>query len=401
MIERQSRWRRPAARIACSAVLAFTLISCGEDPTEQNALLAPSTLPAATIRDTLVYALHDSTFRTRLPMDGVRDLVGAGGGYYAASVIQFIPGLFPARDTVSVLSATLQLYMDYHIGPAGGTIAFNVYRMNRQWDPTTLDWDSLQAGIYDPSILRGSYIGSVTADSGVISVPLDTTMVREWLRTSTSTDVTKFGIALVPTSASNVIVGFQSFSGDSVSRVPLVSIVAGNASQTSLDTSNFSSGINTFAGDAPVPTDPATVSIQSGIADRGWLYFDLSFLRQGSVVNSAQLMVDREPQTQFVNRMVDTSLAAHLATGTVLTTFEGSSSTLLPVSGSATTIAGDVTHIAQSWIRANYGLVLRSTSITEFGSFDLIRLYGVRSGTVALHPRMRIVYSSINLGRRP
>ena len=267
--------RRGAAIVpALLAALVLVFVSCSDDATEQNALMAPAPLPSAAIRDTTIFAVQDSMFLKRLPMDGRTDLVGAtADGYTATSVIQFTPGLFPARDTAAVFGATLQLYRTYTKGrPAGGTgtVAFNVYRVNRSWDPSTFNWDTLQAGFYDASTLRGSFSATITADTGWIYVPLDSTMVREWLRTSTSIDVTKFGIALVPTLASNVVIGFQSFEGDSSSRRPSLWIRAGNVSGASVDTATFAYGIDTFSGDAPgSPPTPGVFSIQSGVVYRG------------------------------------------------------------------------------------------------------------------------------------
>jgi hypothetical protein len=280
-------------------------------------------------------------------------------------------------------------------------VDFDVYRLNWQWGPTTLTWDTVQSGLIDRSLLRGHFRGAVASDSSFITVELDTVMVREWLRTTTSTDVTKFGIALVPTSASGTVVGFQSFTNDSTARRPLLTVIAGNTAGTARDTSTFSGGIDTFAGDAPAPVDPAgTVTIQAGVVRRGVLAFDLSFLSRGTVINSAELQVNRLPAPPFVSRTTDSTLIAHLATGTDLTTFETSDLALKPVAGSATTLAGDIRHIAQSWAGGvNYGLVLRPDGASEFGSFDLFRLHGVRSTSPALRPRLRLTYTVIPLGR--
>ncbi len=400
--------RRAAAIAALLAALALVFISCSEDATEQNALTAPAPLPSAVIRDTVIYAVQDSMFLKRLPMGGVTDLVGAtGNGYTATAVIQFTPGLFPARDTAAVFGADLRLYITYTKGrPAGGagTIAFNVYRVNRSWAPSTLDWDTLQAGFYDPSTLRGSFSASITADTGWISVPLDTTMVRQWLQTSTSTDVTKFGVALVPTAASNIVIGYQSFEGDSLSRKPSVVIRAGSVNGAFTDTATYSDGIDTFSGDGPGDLMlPGIFSIQAGVVYRGWLKFDVSFLTQSTLINNAELRVNMAalPQGQH---LFDSTLVAHLATGTDLSTFESNSYSMRPLDSSPLTLSGEVRHIVQSWLRgANYGMVLRPESAVEFATFDRYDLAGVHRPAPGdtLRPRLHITYSMLNLGRNP
>ncbi len=275
-------------------LLAGILVSCSEDPTAQNSIVAPSTLPGVTFRDTTIYATQDSTFLTRLPMNGFQDLVGIGGGYTAMTILRFSA---PSPiDTADVISATVQFYVVGHQGPANGTVGFDMHKIERQWDPSTIDWDSVQTGFYASTAVLPPFSTTIPADSQYVTVPMDTAMVRKWIQTPDSADLDRFGMVLVPTSGSNAIVGFHSFSTDSAAYYPTLTVLTRGRNTTYVDTTVLNTGEATFAGDSPAPTDPISLTLQAGVAYRSWLGFDVSFLHQGTIINSAQLLVDRIAQ---------------------------------------------------------------------------------------------------------
>ena len=167
--------------------------------------------------------------------------------------------------------------------------------------------------------------------------------------------------------------------------MPVPNVIEREGQSRKIDVSANVKGrdLGSVAGDAPAPVDPAgTVTIQAGVVRRGVLAFDLSFLSRGTVINSAELQVNRLPAPPFVSRTTDSTLIAHLATGTDLTTFESSDLALKPVAGSATTLAGDIRHIAQSWVSGvNYGLVFTAFGVAGvIGSGDDVAVRRIQRG---------------------
>ncbi len=413
MTDAHSRWTQILLQAMFLALLVVVLPSCSDDPTEQNALLFPGNgLPTVGTRDTTIFAVSDTTLLARIAMNGPQNLVGAASGlssaYSASALIRFTPGLFPARDTASVFSATLNLHFVYHRGAPGGQLAFNIYRISTEWDESTFTWDSLQANsqFYDATrarTLNGQpfVITLTNPDSQTVRIPLDTVMGREWYQTLTSTDVTKFGIILVPTNSCNVVGGFSSFSADSISYYPAVTIIAGNASGTLLDTATYSNGFDTLAGNVQIPLSPATMTIQAGMAFRGLVRFDLSFLARGTVINSAEVMVDRRTDPTLLTTPSD-SLEVHFTADAAGDLLSSTSSILTPKSGSTSTLAGNITSFAQLWlVSPNYGLVVRIPTPGEMCTFDLMRLYGSQATQTALRPRLHITYTDVHLGKKP
>jgi len=392
---------RKFSRSLPALLLAGLLGSCSEDPTAQNAIVAPTSLPGVTFRDTTIFATQDSTFLTRLPMNGTQDLVGIGGGYTAMAIVRFYS---PAGyiDTADVISATLQLFVTYHQGPATGTVSFDVHKIVRQWDPATIDWDSVQSGFYESTSALQPFTTTVPADSQTVTLPLDTALARKWIQTPDSADLDRFGMVLLPTSSSNAIMGFHSFTSDSTAYLPTLTVLTRGRNTTYVDTTVLVSGTSTFAGDCQAPTDQSSLTLQAGVAYRGWLGFDVSFMHQGTIINAAQLMVDRMPNPAFNTTLIDTTIDAHLVTGTTSTTYEATAAVLSNVSATSTTLTGDARHIVQSWLHGtNYGVLLRTTYLSEFSSFDRVQLQGRRSATPALRPRLHIVYSIMSVEKKP
>jgi hypothetical protein len=379
-------------------ILAVLVVSCSEDPTEQNALLAPLPFVGVAVRETTITATAGSSFRKSLPMNSAINLVGKSGNYTAIAACAFYSNYFPIRDTVNVVSARLYLRAANFFGDSTGSFGFTVHRITRSWTAGLTNWDSVQTGFYEASPIRGSYTGGVGADTEKITVQLDTAMVREWLRTvGTSNTDTKYGFVLVPTAGSNVVRGFHSFESDSTRFVPTLEIIAQNASGTVRDTASYSLGIDTFVGnnDALLAT-PQLLYVQAGIVYRSLLKFDVSFIPRGSTVHLAELQMQRDPTTSKLNRFSGAaSMDAHLMLADSATgTFASSGPTVSVKTGTTDTYIADLHTSVQSWVRGpNYGVLLRVTGEQEFTSFDLLTFHNATATNVLQRPRIRILYS--------
>lgn len=381
--------------IVTTAALSFTVMSCSQDPTEKNALASPVTLPATLSRDTTIYATADSTLKLRKAMNGSLDLVGMGGGYTAIAAIRFPNSSY--RDTINVLGATLRLHVVYRLGPSTGTLSFAAYKILLDWDASTATWDTLQASGYYSATPLGTFSGTISADSQYIEFSLDTTTVRKWLQTPDDDDLDRFGIVLYPTSE-GVVGGFDSFDADSSDWRPTLTVFAEDVADGTLDTTTYYSGYDTFFGNLDMTQEAGTMVIQAGVPYRGWMKFDVSFLKQGDIVNSATLTMYRQTPREFNTRTVDTAFVAHLCTSGD-TSYSYTYTTFTPVSDTSLTFTGDLRHCVQKWITgSNYGVLLRAPSATEYSTFDQFIFYSNEVSAAALRPSLHIVYSTVKLG---
>jgi hypothetical protein len=372
-------------------IVSLTVIGCSDELTPENSL-APPGFGDFTIRDTTVPAFASSSFRQIISMNSTPNLIGNSGGYTAYSLLQF---LFLERDTVNVVSAKLTLHAVTWHGDSSATIGFKVCKINQSWQPT-FSWDSLQTfpGFYDPAP-RGSYSGSIHADTESIVVDLDTSMVREWLQLST---ITSYGIILVP-SNQNVVRGFDQFNyiSDSTTFYPTLQIIARNVAGTVQDTILYNTGIDTFVGNVDLTPNPELLYVQSGVSYRSRINFDVSFIPHGAIINSAEMLVERNTAVSRISKFTrDTVIETHVFTsGTDTSQFEVLVSPTIGrrKTGSFTTFSFDIRRAVQIWVRGpNYGIMLRP-GLNELDSFDLYAFYSSAAANTALRPRVKITYA--------
>jgi hypothetical protein len=180
-----------------------------------------------------------------------------------------------------------------------------------------------------------------------------------------------------------------------------VEVIAVNTSQTVRDTALYRLGQDTFVGniDNLHSTPDSLIYLQSGVVYRSTLKFDVSFIPEGAIVNSAELLLDRHPPTTQLTKFSHPrdSIAAHvLLSATDNNIFESRNWIGVIKEGTVHTFKVDVRRGVQLWVNgSNNGLLLRATSPSEFSSFDLYTFYNERASDSALRPRVRIVYSVI------
>ncbi len=395
-----TEYLRRAAVPVIAIILTGLLITsgCSDELTDATALKGFSRTDV-TIHDTTLIATASSTFRQYVPMNGRLTQVGKTGGYDAYGLIEFITSSIPSRDTMVMISAKLKLRAQTWFGDSSGTLSFTVQEVTQAWSQETVRWDSLPA--YDQTV-RGSFSGPVSADTEQIVVDLDTALVRKWLPGQAAS---QYGVILLPTASCTVIRGFNIFDYDSVSWYPTLEVIFRNTAGTVQDTFTSASGIDSFVGNIDNPTTASDViATQSGVAYRSTLQFDLSSIPRGAIVNSAELALAFDSAASRLNRFTNDSLiVAHVRTSAddpKLFEFSGASGN--PSTLFHNTYSFDVRHAAQKWvIGPNYGLVLRSGTISEFSGFDLWVFYSQTAADNSLRPRLRVKYSVQNGGPRP
>ena len=392
--------RKILSGVLLGTLCAAALLSCSEEPTPENSLVAVGPLSGFATRETLLTATSTWYQRIYSPMNSVVNLTGRAGSFQAYTLLQFFPSSFPARDTINVQSAQLRLRAVTWTGSPSASFGFTVYRIARSWSSNTITWDSVQAGFYD-SQPRGAFSVSTAPDTFSVTIDLDTAMVREWFQTSTSTTTTKYGIIFIPDGTTTGCArGMYAFgTGDTADWSPQLTVIATNAAGTTRDTSIFSSGQDTFVGtDEFTPADPTVFPLHGGVNYRSGVRFDLTGIPKGSILNKAELTLRQDPTASRISPFTaDTLISPHfLFADTSLTSnFSSEDRTMFgrQLPGTPTVFAFDVRKLAQSWLRGpNYGALLRLTSDDEFSSAELITFYGA-SADSARRPSLRIIYS--------
>ncbi|GEM_PF-2008425 len=392
--------------ISCCLIIATLFTSCSETITNPatpgSGLLTRDVL----IRDTTLYAVSDSVFRVRISPDSLvlfsplqRNLLGKNGSYTALAALRYYP---PARDTINVVSAKLTLRMISRQGDAAGTFAFNVYRITADWSQEKLNWEkATAANFYEQTPVRGTYSSTSNPDTQVITIDLDTAMVRQWYRSGE----TSYGVMLVPTSSCNIIRGIHAFDFDSTKYWPKLQVIALNTAGTVRDTTTFQvtqnglsgAGSDTYVADVnPFPIDTQRIYSQAGIVYRSVLRFDVSKLPAGAIINSAELVAERDPAATQTNRFSpNASPAVHYIFRSDSVFFEGAfAAGTLKSGGTGNAFTFDVRRQVQLWANGNnYGLVLRQPNVNEFNTLDLLTFFGARTADTTKRPRIIVKYT--------
>lgn len=385
--------------ILCCLIIATVFAACSESITNPSTPGSGLLNRDVVIKNDTLRVANDTTFLQRIVTDGIllsplrQDLIGKDGAYRAYTAIRF--SVVNARDSINVLSAKLILRLVTWRGDSSGTFAFNVHQINSgaSWTEATLKWTQADStGFYDAGT-KGQYSGTIGPDTQVISVPIDTAMVRRWFATNTTTNN---GILLVPANTCSIIRGIHAFDVDSMQFQPTLQVIARKASGTVTDTTTIRIGSDTYVADAnPFPLNSQRLFTQAGIAYRSKLQFDVSRLPRGAIVNSAELLLERDPALTKTNKFTSSPQpTVHALTSTDSTSYESPFATGSLKSGTTNTFTFDVRRQVQLWENGgNYGLLLRQPSANEYGTLDVFSFYSNDATNQAFRPRIIVKYT--------
>jgi hypothetical protein len=371
--------------------LPVFFIGCSDELSEANSVGNQFIASNVEIRRDTLQAIRSTTFKQFLAMDDRINLLGKTGNYEAFSVFQF---QFPQRDTILVLSAKLTLRAVTWCGDSASSFGFTLHKITRAWSSGTLQWDSVQSGFYESAPVGNPYLGTVESDTQFVVVSLDTAMVRQWLQPNT---FTQYGLILLPTATTNVVRGFNAFQFDSTQYYPTVEIIAGNSAGISLDTTKYSSGLDTFVGNIDnLNSNPELMYVQSGVVYRSTLTFDVTSIPTGAIINSAEMLLELNPATSKITKFTgDEVVVAHLLTSSTSNTVFESLGTLGRKDATSNEFMFEARRATQLWVNGiNNGFLLRTTTASEFNSFDLYTFHNETAADAALRPRLIVVYTT-------
>lgn len=364
------------------ALILLALASCSEDPSSAGSDLFP---PGVRLDSVVVYARSSSTYRAPITGNSHTLLLGQYQRIECRMLLQFGPLNLAISDT-SILAATVKLRRRYWFRDSLGTLAFTVHKLSDSlslslWNENTIKFSETEA-LYEPTIL-GEYSKTMSPTDTFVTFNLDTALIRGWLRDGLSYPR---GILLKPTPASTIVYGFTSIYTlyEDIRPELILRYRSGDSSTIYTVQEAF-----VATGDS-VGTLPEHVIMQSGLADRGLLRFDVSGIPRSASITDARIEFVRDLTMSVRNEFSVDSVLVQLLLD------EGS-----PPTGGVSTVArgetegdtlfqADAKPIVQYWAtgKPNYGVALRAMG--EITTLDRFAVFGAGS----IHrPRLRIVYS--------
>ncbi len=374
-------------------VLTLGLIACSEDPNPVGAGLLP-TSDFLELDTTSTVALR-SYSQTVIPSASTtRLLVGNVDDIESWGVLRF----FALPDSVrymNIVSAEVILRSAYHYGDSLAPFSLTAHKVLRSWGTDSLTIDSLQAaGFYDPAPTSSLYLSSV-GDTASISIPVDTTVIRNW-GTLSDTTFQNFGILLRPTN-SRVVRGFAMFEVSEQPHRPKLLMRFLRAESGKIDTVTLNTGISRFGariGNTSWSSDSTHIYVRNGISYRGMLEFDISSLPAHAAVHKAELelTLDRT-RSRFNGYTVDSTFAVFIGDDGIAL------STIFALS-EPSEVAGMRVHrfpvgqFVQRWIRGAAQRKIAISGFAEPNALDLFVFHGAAAPS-SLKPKLTIVYSLI------
>ncbi len=369
--------------IVIFCTLAVT--GCKDTPTSVGyGLLGPGNIPNLAI-DTALASSYATIPQTTSTFSSDKILVGKYPGYTSFALLRFteLPvGLF---DTVNVTDVQLQLSTVYNFGNSSAPLAFLGYQLIAHADSATYDSLTTGAAMYYGSNPMLSFAPTTLSDTAIVQCALDTSVVRSWFTTAGSAN--NFGIILVPTNV-NTVKGFGSFLNSASSNRP--QLIIHYTSQGNSDTVVYNSGVARFLANVDktwlTSLDPQCMFVQSGVAYRGQLYFNLRTLPKAGLILKAELEVTYDPLVQpTLNTFAEDSLFAFYVANdsAVVDLTLGSTIT----SGSAKIYRFDVANFMRAWANGDTLQRIQLAGTRENSSLDLFPLYGTFSSS-GLRPRL-------------
>lgn len=378
-------------------LVVLALTGCENNPNDLGlTFINPNDTAGSKILDTTY--ISSNNYRRYINSNGsLNMLVGytvlSGNQYYSRSLIQF-NGITGSYSSPTVVSANLRLkYSKYAFKDTTGAVSFNIYRVNKKFDLTTVTNDSVTSSDIGSTSL-GSYTGSPT-NTNAINIPLDNQTMKDWLGYAADTNysVKNYGLAFVPNSGSNTIKGFYSgFADDSLK--PIITVVVQTTS--SFDTLTFGSSNSVSLSDAPLSAIPTSqyFVVQNGIAFRDILKFNFSSqLPANATINEAYLQLTLNSAQSYITSGTSNQIKVDMVTDSTTKASNDESFYLTRLDSITYTVR--INQIVQRWISGltpNYGVVLRCPS--EKINLDNFVFYGPDNTDVSKRPRIRIRYTS-------
>lgn len=315
--------------------------------------------------------------------------VGRYQNYESKVLLKFYS--FPSNyDSATVLSSVLTLkYADYYFEDKMGLTDFNVHRVVNNLNYSTVTNDSVSASDFGVKTI-GSY-SSVVQDSSSINIDLDPDVLKDWFEyaADTSYPVKNYGMGLLPNLNSSTIKGFFEFNNDVNSVPTITAIVSKNGT---VDTVKLIASLGvTLANVVSFSVPQDEFIIQSGIAYRNILNFDLSKLPSNVTINNATLEFTLDNANSYFSANPNKVITIGMVTDSVTKSDSLYSQAYLL---DTTVYSVALNSVFQRWNSGsmpNLGITMKS--FTEIQNLNYFVFYSPTYFDVTKRPRLKITYT--------
>lgn len=380
--------------------LLVIVYGCNSDPTSvgSNLLQDANKIKLNEFNTQTANILSSSlTFEKKIVL-GTSDKLILGKNSYSESYILLQYNIYLADTLVSkiknnnlqVTETWMVMKTKYSLGNNSLPFDFTVHQIRSDWNTAGFNRDSLTKLIYDANDISFSRIITDT----LVTFNLQPQPVFEWLKyiADTLSAPKNYGIIFKPTPNTNRFLGFQGTLLSNDSDVPRIYIVVEQPSVFK-DTIIVAPYMDTHAVISKEINEKNDIVLQGGIAYRGFLFFDLSTLPKGIIINKATLELNVDSTKTFDGNPASDSILVRVLKDSVNKTFTSDSSVYTILSRNGNVFSGDISWIVQKWVsnsEENQGLELSLAD--EKSSAARIWLYGSKESNSLIRPRLKIFF---------
>lgn len=384
-------------QISLLLFLSFFITACSDNPSSIGAgLVSDKDLIVSSINSRDNAILQKShTYRVTSSLSSAsRIYLGKLGNDESWAILKFYLPLASRKtdilnDSIEVVSGEIRLIPGYYIGNASAPFDFTGHQINSQWDIATITSDSINSLRYGQT----NIINSKTITDSIVTISIQKEVILQWLKSGTGeTSVANWGMVLKPTAETAKITGFLALTSTS-SNHPKIKIIVkkGTVYQDTVEY-NVTADVHLVTSTTQ-QNIPNELIVQSGVTQRGRLWFDLSQLPDNILINNAVLELRKNPDT------TTSVIGSVFSNGIEVYAVDDSSSGTLSSNYSATmgfsdsVYRGDITSIVTYFYQTERNLDLCLTTITPLEGFDKITLYGSTSADILQRPYLKITYT--------
>lgn len=380
-------------------IIIIQIPSCSDEPnTFGIGLLDPDFIVLDTLNTTIdSVAQTSSTFKTVVSL-GASDnlLVGKKDNIEASFLIKFVLGLTDSLKTdinsgaTTITEAKVKLINTYQWGDSTAAFNLTAHNVTSNWSSIGFTSDSLHSASFNYDATNSASLLNL-ADS-VKTFNLDPNLIKTWLQSVIDTSLKTNKGLYVKSASSDKVLGFQAKTSFLVNQPELQVVIKKAGVYT--DTLTYFPEGDVSVVDGPLPTIGATdIAVQSGLVINSKVWFDVSSIPSGSIINRAKLFLKTDTLLTIKGtNIVDAILVSNIVDSTnKIIDSTISQENLFP---SGIGYEGLVTTFVQSWIGngKNEGLLL-SPSVGIDG-VDLFVLKGSGTTVFADRPRLEIIYTT-------
>lgn len=379
-----------------AVVCTINFLSCSDSPSSIGEELLSDDLISVKSFDSSIDSMAQSStyYKEVIPLgNSSRLLLGKVDNNTASLLLRFS---FTLADSIkqdilageiSILSASLSLTNNYYIGEEAAPYDFTIHKVNQFWTPLGFSADSLAALNYDPD----DRTVSKNITDTLTTIELDTALVHDWLLyAADGTMGSNLGLYFNPTESSQKVLGFEAFSVSGTNYPAVQVIIEKAGAYTDTLNSSIFGDVSVVSGDLPV-ADFGNIIVQSGLTVNSRLFFDLSVLPEGSVINKAELFLTEDTLKSKVGTTYSSIISAFFVIDSTIDSSNQASALSLNRSGNI--FSGDITSFARSWQfnNNNQGIILKN--FDRLNGLEKFILYGSNNIDPSLRPKIKITYT--------